>query len=469
MGRNNQQRRAAKARAKATRSRQGGEAFGQGGGSAPRPIRQPRTVADRTVEWLVRAVDAVDLGRDASARSACGEIIALATTPAARLEVTAALTTVLTDLVDQAWRLGWAPIDLYHFVGRGIGAEAHPVLADLIAHQLARHATGTLAESWPAQLEEIGASAWWAADHDPLRARAEHRAGGLGDVVWQVARLTYLLRLLPELPRLEPLPGTARPRSGASRGASAVDDRILHRVRALLAKAESTTFEAEAETFTAGAQALMARHSIDTAMLAESAAAREGGSAQAPSARRLWINRPYEAPKVLLLHVVAKANRCRTVWSKELGFVTLVGHHGDLAATETIFTSLLVQATSSMHGHGSRTTWHGRSRTTSFRRTFLAAFADRIGERLREVTEEETTDAVARADAGGRGTGQELVRVLTARAEAVDERVTEIFPGMTEQVLARPTDPEGWAAGRRAADQASLFDDEHVVAGHQAG
>ena len=37
--------------------------------------------------------------------------------------------------------------------------------------------------------------------------------------------------------------------------------------RALLAQAESTTFEAEAESFTAKAQQLMARHAIDAAMV----------------------------------------------------------------------------------------------------------------------------------------------------------------------------------------------------------
>ncbi|MFC7722126.1 DUF2786 domain-containing protein [Nonomuraea recticatena] len=38
-------------------------------------------------------------------------------------------------------------------------------------------------------------------------------------------------------------------------------------MRALLAKAESTTYEAEAETFTSAAQSLMAKYSIDAAML----------------------------------------------------------------------------------------------------------------------------------------------------------------------------------------------------------
>ncbi len=89
-------------------------------------------------------------------------------------------------------------------------------------------------------------------------------------------------------------------------------------MRQLLAKAESTTFDAEPETFTAGAQALMARHSIDAAMLQASS-----GRSDAPRARRVGIDRPYESPKAMLLGAVAEANRCRIVWSQELGFVTV--------------------------------------------------------------------------------------------------------------------------------------------------
>jgi hypothetical protein len=50
------------------------------------------------------------------------------------------------------------------------------------------------------------------------------------------------------------------------------DRRMLDRVRALLAKAESTEFPKEAEALSARAQELMARHRIDRALLAALAA-----------------------------------------------------------------------------------------------------------------------------------------------------------------------------------------------------
>jgi hypothetical protein len=111
---------------------------------------------------------------------------------------------------------------------------------------------------------------------------------------------------------------------------------MLTRVRALLAKAESTEFEAEVETFTAAAQSLMARHSIDVAMLAAESGGRPG--TEGPQGRRLSIDAPYEVPKLMLLNVVASANRCRSIWNKKLGFATVLGFTPDLHAVEVLFT-----------------------------------------------------------------------------------------------------------------------------------
>src|SRR5690606_29427780 len=101
-----------------------------------------------------------------------------------------------------------------------------------------------------------------------------------------------------------PLPGAFRAAAATVSQASSgpppdVDSRILERVRMLLAKAESTTFAAEAETFTAGAQALMARHRIDAALLAaeQGSESTEGG----PHGRRIGIDTPYDGPKASLL------------------------------------------------------------------------------------------------------------------------------------------------------------------------
>ena len=121
------------------------------------------------------------------------------------------------------------------------------------------------------------------------------------------------------------------------------------------------------------------------------------------------------------------------------------------SAVELLFTSLLVQATRTLAAAGSRSTLHGGSRTRSFRQSFLSAFADRIGERLHEATAQEEEAAVA-APTGGR----ELVPLLAARAERVDETLGSWFPEVRQARISAARDAEGWHSGRSAADRAEL-------------
>jgi len=152
----------------------------------------------------------------------------------------------------------------------------------------------------------------------------------------------------------------------------------------------------------------------------------------------------------MLLGAVARANRCRTVWSRDVGFSTAIGFPADLDAVELLFTSLLVQATTAMMKAGSRTDDYGRSRTRSFRQSFLTAYASRIGQRLAEATGTQTTKAATEP------TGGNLLPVLAARSEAVNEAVAAMFPKMTNHAVGSVTHREGWFSGLSAADRAAL-------------
>lgn len=225
---------------------------------------------------------------------------------------------------------------------------------------------------------------------------------------------------------------------------------MLGKVRALLRKAESTEFPREAEAFTARAQELIARHNLDAALLAAGAAGASGGSGgpagEGPGERRVSVGRPYPGPKAMLLHVVAEANRCRSVWHRERGEATVLGFPADLDAVELLYTSLLVQATGAMVRAGAHTDVLGRSRTRSFRHAFLSAYALRIGERLREAAER-AVDATAAPGLG---------LVLASRDEAVARRVAERFPRLRRFRGGGATNADGWAHGRAAADRAAL-------------
>jgi hypothetical protein len=225
-----------------------------------------------------------------------------------------------------------------------------------------------------------------------------------------------------------------------------VDARHLARVRALLAKAESTTHAAEAEAYTAKAQELATRHSIDEALLS----ARSGAVTVVPFARRIGVDHPHEGERAALLDVVARANRCHVVWSPEFGFATVFGFDSDLDTVDLLYTSLLIQAHRDMARTEPAGGKAGRARLRSFRQSFLIAFAMRIGERLAAATQ------AALAEATQTDGPERLLPVLMARDAEVRETMEKAFPRTVRGRGSRVDSQEGWNSGQASADRARL-------------
>jgi hypothetical protein len=446
---------------------------------------------------VAEAVTAVCGGHEDAYAKALTEL-ASERTPAWTRAVSRGLVELLRMSVTRAWRAGWQPAELTRHAGRELSQEHVSVAADMIIGEMREYPAVTVDQRWAAQVAAVRASSvavtaggatgsdtpghgpWWGSDGDYLGAwqRQSRVAGGLRDAVATAIELLHLLQHLPVLEQLLPLPGTA-PVATAERAAPAgtaaptgpagsggqADERMLSRIRALLAKAEATEYAEEAEALSVRAQELMAKYNIDQALLAA-----ESGRKDAPAGRRIAVDNPYEAPKTSLLQAVASANRCRLVWSKEVGLATVVGFDADLDAVELLFTSLLVQASTAMLHAGSRQDAYGRSRTRAFRQSFLVSYAIRIGERLSQAAEHATKEAAAEqeaaagppagtlaaADSAG-SAGTALVPFLAARRQAVDDAVDEMFGGTLRRGRSvRATDAEGWASGRAAADLATL-------------
>jgi hypothetical protein len=428
----------------------------------PRHIPSQKEMA---VSLIAEAVGAVCRGNQ-DAYGACLWQLAIERTPAWTQAVSRSLVEFLRASVTTAWRFGWQPTELARHVGRELSGEHVRVIADMITDEMRGYAAATVDARWAAQVATLGATeaarsgtgAWWGNDAEYLDATWELADGiGLRGVIATAIETAHLLQHLVALEPLLPLPGTARPaaKPAAQEHAEPADERLLSRIRALLAKAESTEFTEEAEALSARAQELMAKYSIDHALLAA-----ETGNKEEPGGRRIAVDNPYEAPKASLLQTVAQANRCRVVWSKELGLVTVIGFPADLDAVELLFTSLLVQANSAMLRAGTKRDALGRSRTRAFRQSFLISYAIRIGERLSEAAghaEQQVAAEQAAASAGGDGGGKDLVPFLAARHQAVDDAVDAMFGDtLTHSRAIRVTDAEGWQSGRAAADMASL-------------
>lgn len=468
MGKRNQERRRAKKRERDARQRPAGtrpagwdSGFGAEPGWVPRRL-SPGEIVESVV---VRVVDAPD--RIAADALAAG-VAELTGPPFQRPDgwgaVSAELLGLTERIVRDCWQGGWQPADLARVVGRDLTAGHLRLAVDAIAAEGRRHAAATVDPRWAAQVHELGAG-WCGDPRGYLDAVGERDGLDRAGTARCVLELLRLLARLPELPPVGPAPGQRGHRT-ADRPAepAPTEPRILARVRALLAQAESTNYPEEADAFTAKAQQLMARHSISAALL--DADAHRGGE---PGARRIGIDNPYEAPKALLLDAVTPANRCRSVWSKAFGFSTVVGHEPDLDSVEMLYTSLLVQATAAMNRAGARRDGQGRSRTRTFRQSFLVAYASRIGERLTEATDSAVRDAAAGRPADGSATDgadapadPRLLPVLAARADAVAAATERMFPDLTLHTLAG-NDREGWAHGTAAADRAILRDQPSVT------
>ncbi|HEY4991187.1 MAG TPA: DUF2786 domain-containing protein [Nakamurella sp.] len=337
---------------------------------------------------------------------------------AGRRRVDGILFACLQRDVADAWRRGWQPADVTRVAARESGAGHLGLATDAIAGQMRAYPSATVDRRWDEQIRSLDATVWWERNEDYLEQWGRREGADRPTVITWVLEVLFLLDTLPEIPLLCPLPGTGRSGDGP-----AVEQWVLDNVRTLLAKAESTEFPEEAEALTAEAQEFMARRSIDAALLAAASAVRDE-----PGGCRIGVDAPYEASKALLLQEVAEANRCRVVWSRQLGFATVIGFDGDRQAVELEYTSLLEQVTTGLVRTGSRRTLLGRSRTRSLRQSFLSAAAVRMGKRLRGVA----TDTTREMSASG---ADALLPVLAARDEYVREKVDEHFSGLIHRVV----------------------------------
>lgn len=358
----------------------------------------------------------------------------------AQLDPAALVVDQVQALISAAWENGWQPRDLVHAARRRTSGQAAKWTARAVLVEADRSgAVERAPQEWADQLGEL----------DDHAATAEELlpTGGKGSVPEWVGAL-HVLDFLRKLPRCEPIAPppsqwgrprpTARPMFIPTVQGSEQQSETLRKVRALLAKAESTEFAAEAEAFTAKAQDLMTRHSIDEALLADGS-----GLSVDVRAARVLIDHPYALEKATLLHVVSEANRTRAVWNDFASYMTIVGVPTDLVQVEMLFTSTLVQATRAMTQEGENSS--GADRSTGFRKAFLSAYALRIGERLR------ASDAEATASYGS-----ELVPVFERQAEAIGHEFDRLFPHTTKSSSRTRYDLRGWDAGTRAADAAVL-------------
>ena len=434
MGKNNQARRAAKAKQRKSGHRPAHQAPGRG----DRFGLTDREVAAGCFDLAARRVLA---GDDDTATAAIGRLAKL---PSGVVD--AEIERTLRSRLVVLWDNGWQPAEIVRHVRRDRSPAAGRLTAAVVLADHAGRRPDTLDPAWAAQVAAVRAGVvpqaadtamgWFSGwcDHEGV-----DRAGNL---TVAVAVMAALFGVGP-LAELIPPPGRGRHRVGGPAGVR-TDDPVLTRVRALLAQAESTTFPAEAEAFTAKAHELMTRYAIDQAVLAV------GDPDEQPASRRMPLDDPYVDAKSYLLQVGAERNRCRAVFDGRYALSTVVGFRPDLHAAELLFTSLLVQAQVALTGEARNAPAGARTRGRSFRSSFLVAYATRVGERLAEITQVVLDTVEAE-------THRSALPVLAARRSEVDDTVDTMF-GHTIEHSPLNTRWDGYGAmrGKLAGDHAQL-------------
>ena len=239
-------------------------------------------------------------------------------------------------------------------------------------------------------------------------------------------------------------------------------DDILAKVRKILAKAEDPAATPdEAETYTAKAAELIATYGIDRALLAL-----DDPASDTVGDRIVVLDPPYALDKADLLSGVAIRLRCRSVqrvsYASNVKQISLhlFGYESDLLRSEMLYTSLLLQATSTL----ARTPVPSAESPAAFRRSWLAGFTSAITRRLRDAE----TRAEQRAEqrpgqrfgqrSGQANTSSEPARlsvavVLADRTVDVARAVETEYPRLSRakgRQLSGSGGMSGWNAGQRA-------------------
>ncbi len=363
-----------------------------------------------------------------------------------RPTVSAALEARFTVVLSRLWANGWLPGEVIRQVGRAGSADGVAVISAAVAADHRRRHPDSLHPRWRShvddlQLPDVAVDGWL-----PGTASARNARASWSELLATAIHTLQASALGGPLTTIIPPPGSdaddAAPDITSFQAVGGAS--ILAKIRQLLAQAESTNFDAEAEVFTAKAHELMARHALDAAAVWS-----QSETGEQPGAVRVAIDEPYVAAKSLLLQVVAEGYRCRTVFHRHYAFSTLVGFVSDLAAAETLYTSLLIQAQQAL-GRVARSAPAGaRTRSRRYRSSFLRSYALRIDERLTEINDQVRSDVEA-------DTERSLLPVLARRNSLVDDTLSELFPDVSTYRIGGSYDLQGHTDGRSAADRADL-------------
>jgi Protein of unknown function (DUF2786) len=226
-------------------------------------------------------------------------------------------------------------------------------------------------------------------------------------------------------------------------------DRLLDRVRKLLAKAEADgVTAAEAQALTGKAAELMAKYGIDRALLAASRP-----ETDRPDNRIVQLYNPWARVQAHLLCGLAAALRCQCILlpSPAGQRVHVFGYASDIERADLLYTSVLVQM---WHGLVAAqipvaTGAEGSGSVRAWRRSWLLGFATAVIARVRAAEQRAERSAATPGGVPGRA-----ALVLADRAVVIRQHVARAYP---QTRTARMTySGSGYRAGYAQGNRADI-------------
>lgn len=220
-------------------------------------------------------------------------------------------------------------------------------------------------------------------------------------------------------------------------------ERVIDKIRGLMAKAESSEFEEERNAFLDKATELMAKHRVDMAMLQLA-----GNKADDPVETRLITLTYQHIPKQGFLAGTCTLFNIHAIRSGKKN-VSLIGHKSDLDMYETLFVGLELQLDREL------TNVQGDyyTATKSVRSSFAKGWVHRVISRMETHYKKQEEEAIVSS-----GASESVSLVLASRSERVEERYQEIY-GMKPRYSYRRSNigsHSGYSAGYAAGGRADI-------------
>lgn len=243
--------------------------------------------------------------------------------------------------------------------------------------------------------------------------------------------------------------------------------KMHEKITALLAKAESTQFEDEADALIAKAQNLRQQYRIDSVLEDFE------DSAEDIIALRVRIKGPWVKHQHTLLGSVACPNGGAAVLLSDFGICTVMATRDDAEHIVDLYNSLNRQRAWFMKNSDGAKLAAQDGETSSYRRSFILAYASKIHQLLHEANTEaakEQQEAAKQSSTSGEKAVNErsyeivsrALPVLARRQAASEEALDDLFPNLSSMNLSA-NHTRGIIDGVDAAEKSHLGGDKSGI------